>query len=435
MSWKSTIKDDTSVKSGWKSTIKESEKQKEMGIGEQLARGTINALPIAGGLAGGASSLLGGPTAPLTVAGLAAGGAAAGESLKRGLNSYFFEDENKKIQDEMVNKNLPEQLLQTFVEPGKQGVNALAGEAGGILLSKGLNAGVKAATPKLANWAENFAANALGLERGTKNKIIRKDGVEKINELGRYALDNNLFTPLSSVDDVLQKNNSIKDDLLLTRNDYLKNIDEADASQYNAAEVAEEFQKSFPKPPDYMSNKSTQEAYDKVITDIMSAGNKNSSLQGADGLRKIFGKEGKFQALTASPSAEVYQGAYGKIAEGIDKAGIKSAAAAGLDPLSVGKINNQISLGIGSENLLTNAVARQANKTIGLQDSIFAAPIFAGGNLLAAGGIVGAKKLTEKYGNQNAALLLEALTKKQATQQGQKILPYLMMMEKDTNEK
>ncbi len=415
---------------------------KERGMGEELARGAINALPIAGGLGGGViggtTGLLGGPAAPGTVpygAIMGAGaGAAAGESLKRGLNSYFFPDEAAKIAKEMEGLNTAEQLAQTFVEPAKQGLNAMGGEMGGAILSKGINAGVKAASPKVSKWAENFAAKALGLERGTANKIIKKDGVEKINELGRYALDNELLSPLASVDDVLERNNALKDSLLSTRNNYLKNIDEAGASSFNAAQVAEDFQAAYPKPKDYMSNKSTQEAYDKVITDLMAAGNKPSSLQNADELRKIFGKAGKFEAASASPAAEVYQGAYGKLAEGIDKAGVDSAALAGIDPMSVGKINSQISLGIGAENLLNNAVAKQANKAIGLTDSIFAAPIFAGGDLLAGGGVLGAKKLAEKYGRQNAALFLDALTKQKATQQGQKILPYMMMLEKDTND-
>lgn len=415
----------------------------EMGFGEGLARSAINALPIAGGIGGGVigagSGLLTGPGAVVaSPAGAAVGagvGAAAGESLRRGLNSYFFPDEAAKIAEEMKGLNAVEQIGQSFVEPVKTGAEAMMFEGGGQLVSKGLSAGVKAATPKLKSTAERFMAKALGLERGTANKIIREQGVEKINEIGRYGLDNKLLGRTTGVEEALERNEAIKSGLLQSRNQFLKSIDDAGSSTYNAAETATEFQKAFPKPPDYLSNKSSQEAYDKVLTDLMSAGNNPSSIQKADELRKIFGDAGKFEARTASPAAKVYQGAYGKLAEAIDSAGINSAAKAGVDPVSVKMLNNKISTGIGVENILNNAVAKQNNKVIGLTDSIFAAPIFAGGNIAATGATLGAKKAIEKLGNQNIALTLEELTKYSAPGPAQRIMPYLLMNNQNEKDK
>lgn len=112
---------------------KKAAQEKPMSFGEGLARSSINALPVAGALAGGvAGTVLG----PLGMAGGAGLGAAAGKSLEQGLNKLFFNEG-------------AESRAQQYKDIAMEGLAGAAGEGGGQALNKGIEIGAQKVLPKI----------------------------------------------------------------------------------------------------------------------------------------------------------------------------------------------------------------------------------------------------------------------------------------------
>lgn len=132
-------------KAPWETEAPENEKapwdsgpKKEMSFGEGLGRSALEALPIAGSLAGGALGSMAGPFGIVGGAGL---GAAAGKALEQGGKSLFF-DEGPKSRE------------QQYTELGQEGLSGLTAEMGGQSVGPALSmigSGIKKAGPKIGH--------------------------------------------------------------------------------------------------------------------------------------------------------------------------------------------------------------------------------------------------------------------------------------------
>lgn len=107
--------------------------QPKESFGKGLVRGSLEALPTAGALFGGAAGLTGGPLGAVGGAGL---GAAAGESL-RTLGKKYLLDEAPTRQE-------------LYTGPVIQGLQGAAGEGAGQIIGKGIQAGTKGLAEFLA---------------------------------------------------------------------------------------------------------------------------------------------------------------------------------------------------------------------------------------------------------------------------------------------
>lgn len=99
-----------------------------------LRQASLEALPTAGMLAGG---VLGSGFGPVGAAGGAGLGAMAGKSLEQGLKGLFYDQK-------------PESRAEQYKQLGMEGLSGVASEAGGQLITKGLEKGIQA-LPKLGH--------------------------------------------------------------------------------------------------------------------------------------------------------------------------------------------------------------------------------------------------------------------------------------------
>lgn len=103
-----------------------------------LARGTLQALPLAGSIAGGALGLIGGP---LTAVGGAGLGAAGGKALQTIGESLMGDEKTRE---------------EVYLDPVKEGLIGASGEAGGQALAKIGSSAVKAGGKALKSGAANL---------------------------------------------------------------------------------------------------------------------------------------------------------------------------------------------------------------------------------------------------------------------------------------
>jgi hypothetical protein len=127
------------------------------GLGKQLLRSTVNALPAMGGMAGGivgaGAGMFGGPAAPATVPAGGVVGAGLGYSLgseaKDLANQYLFGDAPKA--------NIVDQPLQTVGRVAGNVKDGAMYEMGGQVAGKVVGAGVNAVAPHVKAGANKVA--------------------------------------------------------------------------------------------------------------------------------------------------------------------------------------------------------------------------------------------------------------------------------------
>lgn len=275
--------------------------------------------------------------------------------------------------------------------------------------------GVKKIGEGAGDLAERFAARALGAERGT----IKKLGQGKVQDIGRYALDEGLLSPLASTDDVIARNMAKQAQGGQMMDEVYSAIDNAGASTFNPLDVASKVDESiggFYRSP---INKGETNQLENTLESILMRGDKNIPLKEAQALKQEIGKVANWKNnLTITDKEKMAREAYSIVSKAIDDAaetGAKSIGRDGLEEvLSSGK--KLFGSSKGAEELLTNKLAReQGNKIMGLTDAI------TGGGALGYGGMTGdwetagaimlGKKGLEKYGAQTAALGLNKISK------------------------
>lgn len=291
-----------------------------------------------------------------------------------------------------------------------------------------------------ANW---MAAKALGAERGT----VKSLGPEQVSKIGSYALENKILSPLANTDDLVARNEAVKQGAADLRNSVYNQIDQAGASTFNPLDVAANVET---KVGDFWRspiNKGEASQLENTLESILMRGKDNVSLKEAQKLKEELGKVAKWKNNLAPTDKEMMaRDAYGVVASAIDDAaakGAKSLNKKGLvEDLMFG--NRTYSAGKGAEALLDNKVARETgNKMLGLTDwgllggGASAGLLTGGATVLPTVGLLGAKKAAEKYGAQNSALLLNALSKKipvnaeTVIRNNALLTPYLMMKPED----
>lgn len=281
---------------------------------------------------------------------------------------------------------------------------------------------------KSKDYANKFAAKALGAERGTFKSL----GQKKVLDAGRQALDEGVLTPLSSTDDLISANKSVQKRGGELMDKAYSAIDDAGASTFNPLDVASKVDDSL--SPTYRTpiNKSEVNQLENTVESILARGEKNIPIREAQKIKEEIGAvafpRGK-RPFDPTPKQQMAMDAYEIVNKSIDDAvssGSEAVNKAGLtDVLSRGKklFGNTKT----SEKLLENKFAReQGNKFIGLTDAITGAGALGYGGVTddwkTAGGIVVGKKLLQKYGAQNAALVLDKVSKTLLKSPGMKTL-------------
>lgn len=269
--------------------------------------------------------------------------------------------------------------------------------------------------------AKKFAARAIGAERGS----IRKLGSEKVMDAAGQLLDNGGISLGSSTEDMIAKNDALKQSGGEAMNRVYKVIDDANASKFNPLDVAVDVENKIGKFWRSPLNKAETGQFENTMESILQRGDKPISLQEAQVLKEEIGKAANFKKaahLDVTPKEQMARDTYGIINEHIDNAvndASKVVKDAGLgDELAKGKelYGNSKT----ADKLLTTKQAKeQGNKLFGLTDAIAGAGALgygeASGDWKGAGAIVLAKKGLEKYGAKAAALALNNISKTLST--------------------
>jgi hypothetical protein len=322
---------------------------------------------------------------------------------------------------------------------------AMGGAVGGVL-GKGIDKLAPAVTKyitdpiankskELANW---MAAKAVGAERGTLKSL----GAEKVQDIGEYALTNKLLSPLANTDDLIARNQAVKQKAADARTAIYKEIDDVSGSTFNPLETAVDIEKKaggFWRSP---INKSETNQLENTLESVTMRGDKNISLNEAQKLKEELGKVANWRnTLNPTDKEKMAREAYGVVNEAIDKAatdGAKTLNKEGAEKI-IKESNKLYSAGKSADVLLENKLAReQGNKMLGLTDwgllggGTAAGLISGGSSILPTLGLLGLKKGAEKYGAQNSALLMNKFgnTVKgipQAVKNNPAVYPYLMM--------
>jgi hypothetical protein len=266
----------------------------------------------------------------------------------------------------------------------------------------------------LKGKAEEQAARALGAERGT----IKKLGMDKVRQIGRYGIDEGIVSPLASTDDLISRNTGSMQKAGSEMNKVFSQIDEAGASTFNpkvaAKRMSDELGDFYRDP----INKGETAQFDNIIESILNRGPNDMPIKEAQLLKEKIGKVANWKNNIAPTDKErMARDAYKLINNYLDESVDVSA-----DIMNSPRFTEQLkqarktySAGKGAEELLTNKQAReQGNKMFGLTDSIIAGGGIAaspatGGLSLAPAAFVGAKKLAEKYGSQTMAIGFDKL--------------------------
>lgn len=300
--------------------------------------------------------------------------------------------------------NAPE-MLQDSVRGAALG--GVAGAAGGAL-SKGVSYvaknGVKSATDavanKLSDFAEMRAANALGATK----RALNKQGLEKMKELGRSALDEGVVTPLATTDKMISRSQALRERGGKAMGEVYDAIDNEGASTFNPLKVASKVDEKL--SPEFRTpiNKGEVNQLENTLESILLRGDKDIPLNKAQLLKEEIGKVAYPKGFTkdVTPKMQMARDAYSVIRESIDQSAEDGSKKIGsenlLNTLQRGK--KEYGLGKSFEDLLSNRVSsEEGNKLFGLTDTITG--VGAMSTMGQAGiALVGAKKAAEKFGNQ-----------------------------------
>lgn len=269
----------------------------------------------------------------------------------------------------------------------------------------------------IRGMANSQAARALGAERGT----IKSLGNDQVQDIGRYALDNKLLTPLSNVDDVIARNEAVQSKAGSKMGDIFKEIDNAQASTFNpnvAAKRLEDQLGGFYRDP---INKGEVNQFDNILASIKNRGVNDIPIQEAQKLKEKIGKVANWKNnVVVSDKEKMAREAYDIVNKYIDEStdvasDLMNKEGRGDLSSALKQARAEYAGSKGAEKLLTNKQAReQGNKMFGLTDTILgaggvAAAPYTGGLSAAPIALVGGKKLLEKYGSQTAAIGLDKI--------------------------
>ncbi len=306
------------------------------------------------------------------------------------------------------------------IQPMERAKNAAFGSVTGGLVGGAaplVDSGVRAVANGSRDYAERFAARALGAERGS----IKSLGFDKVKAAGRQALDEGVLSTFASTDDLVTRNAALKEKGGEMMGTAYGAIDDAGASTFNPLDAATDVEGKigdFYRSP---INRGETNQLENTLESILMRGDKNIPLREAQSLKQELGKVANWKNnLNITPKEQMARDAYFVISDHIDDAvsnGSKLIDKAGLsETLSQGKA--LFTNASTADKLLDNKLAReQGNKLLGITDwGVLGA---GGAASVATGGaaavptiaLLGAKKGLEKFGSQNAALGLDKVSK------------------------
>jgi hypothetical protein len=300
-----------------------------------------------------------------------------------------------------------EVLTDTTIGAGLGGAASFAAPVIGKAAARGGKA--------LKRSAERFAARAIGAERGT----IKKIGQDKVQEAGRYALDNKIISPLANTDEKIARNNAVKKNVMDQRQSAYDKIDEAKAGTFRPLEVATELEKKVigDKNRSYLDTQELIKKLDPELENILSRGEGSISMKDAQELVANLSRKAKFDTSRSTETNDLMKTVYSTVREAVNKAADEGASQIKIEKV-VRDANKAFSTAKNAETLLENKLAReQGNKLIGLTDwallggSGIGAVASGGASIPGTLGVLAAKKGAEKYGAQNAAIILDKTSK------------------------
>lgn len=287
--------------------------------------------------------------------------------------------------------------------------------------AKAVDKGVQKLGEKSKEGAKWLAARALGAERGT----IKSLGADRVKAAGAQALDENVLSAFANTDDLIARNQAVRQKGGQMMEKAYGAIDDARASTFNPLEVAAKVDEQLSPTFRTAINKGETSQLENTLESILARGEKNIPLKEAQKLKQEIGSvafpKGR-RPIDPSPKQQMAMDAYDIVNKSIDEAAQKGAGyieQSGLsDVLAKGK---ELYGGAKtSSKLLDNKLAReQGNRMVGLTDMIVGVPALGYGGMTGdwetSIGLMAGKKYLEKYGAQQAALVLNKMSQKLMT--------------------
>lgn len=261
--------------------------------------------------------------------------------------------------------------------------------------------------------AERLAARSVGAERGT----IKKIGGDKVQQAGRYALDEGLITPFANADELIERNKLVQDKAGKAMSDVYNKIDSQGIRLFDPMNVADQVEGQlggFWRSP---INAGETAQLDRMLESIRMRGGKEGadklSLKAAQELKEEIGKVAKWKNnVVVSDKEQMARDAYGIINKAIDDAvetGAEVVQVPGLKE-TLGQAKDRYSKSKVVEELLQNKYAReQGNRLVGLTDNIYGANTIQGGAGVFAP-VMLAKKAIDRYGTNVGSLGADKLS-------------------------
>lgn len=308
--------------------------------------------------------------------------------------------------------------------PKEMAFDTATGLAGGAIVGRAIDKAVplaKKAVEKVGSkskeLAERLSARAIGAERGT----IKKFGQDQVQSAGRQALDEGVLSPLANTDDKIVRNEAVKSMAMEARKAAYAKIDEAGASTFNPLEVASKVESKLlgSKNRSHDDVKELVEILEPHLANILSRGEGNIPMTEAQKLVEALGKKAKFDSSRSTQANEVAKQVYHTVRDAINESASTGAEKVGTKGLrkTIESANKTYARGKTASSMLENKqAAEQGNRFIGITDAVTGAGGLAYGGSTGdwetAAGVVAGKKVLQKYGAQNAALLLDKVSKK-----------------------
>lgn len=263
---------------------------------------------------------------------------------------------------------------------------------------------------------DTFAANRSAAALGADKAAIRRLGADKVQEIGRNALDEDIVGPFRGTDAMASRAQDLMDQGAQGMNDVYSTLDNAGVGQINPADLASDVEDQL--SPTYRTpiNKGEWGQLDNTVESILArgegGGNSEIPLSEAQGLKNEIGSVAYPNGRTVNPAfitpkQQMAQDAWGVVNQAIDDAAQRGAQSLGdpdlTDQLQAAK--DQFGTGKGALNLLGNRAAKeQGNNFFGLGDQVAGAAGYLGSGSPAGLAAMGVKKaILNPYGNGTVA--------------------------------